>query len=221
VHRDDTPRDAEFFGYYANELGTIASLFGRPPHAIRVLDYGLGAGRWARVARALGFDTWGTDLSAQLLSDAAADGLRTLPIDALARERFDFINTEQVFEHLARPREVLAQLLESLGPGGIIKISVPDGRGIERRLPLMDWSAPRGSRRYLIPVTPLVHVNTFTAAVIRAMGAQFGLVPVQPSLRAEYQVLDATSAARFAKSLLRPLYRRLSRPAYVFLRKAG
>jgi 2-polyprenyl-3-methyl-5-hydroxy-6-metoxy-1,4-benzoquinol methylase len=219
VHREEVPQDAQFFGYYANELFTVAALLGRPIHLTRVLDFGMGAGKWARVARAVGFDTCGTDLSDDLLRDAAADGIEVVNLDELAGRQFDFINTEQVFEHLARPREWLERLLVSLAPGGFIKISVPDGRDIERRLPAMDWTAPRGSRPYLIPVTPLVHINTFTADSIANMGARFGLEAVRPSLRDEYMIVDATSLPRLAKSILRPLYRRWTRPSYVFLRR--
>lgn len=221
VHREETPRTREFFGYYANELFTIASLFEKPVHEIKVLDYGLGAGKWAKVAKAIGFDIWGTDLSENLLEDARRDGINTLKINELGKHQFDFINTEQVFEHLARPKETLSQLVPSLAPGGIVKISVPDGTDIEKRLPLMDWSAPRNSKRFLLPATPLVHINTFTRSVIKHMGGLFQLTPTLPALRNEYGILDLTSAKSLAKGMLRPIYRRLTKPTYVFLRKSA
>jgi 2-polyprenyl-3-methyl-5-hydroxy-6-metoxy-1,4-benzoquinol methylase len=221
IHRDETPKAVELFGYYANEFFTISSFFDRPTHEIKVLDYGLGAGKWARVAKALDFDIYGTDLSRDLLDDAKKDGIKTCAIDELGKHKFDFINTEQVFEHLARPRETLLQLIESLAPKGIIKISVPDGANIEKRLPLMDWAAPRHSKRFLMPITPLIHINTFTHEVIHHMGRLLGLSRITPSLSDEYQILDARSAKGFVKSLLRPIYRRWNRPAYVFLQRAA
>ena len=48
--------------------------------------------------------------------------------------RFDFINTEQVFEHISEPLETLKELKTLLKPGGIIKISVPTADDINRRL---------------------------------------------------------------------------------------
>lgn len=220
VHREETPKSADYFGYYTNELFTIGSLFAKPVHEIRVLDYGLGAGKWAKVAKAIGFDTYGTDLSQKLLDDARKDGIKTLAIDELGMHQFDFINTEQVFEHLARPRETLSQLIPSLAPKGVIKISVPNGKNVEKRLPLMDWSAPRNSKCYVIPITPLIHINTFTGDVIKHMGCLLGLSPITPTLKNEYQILDARSKKGLAKSIFRPIYRRLSDPAYVFLRKS-
>jgi 2-polyprenyl-3-methyl-5-hydroxy-6-metoxy-1,4-benzoquinol methylase len=218
VHREEKPQSNKYFAYYSNELCTIATLFDKPISAIRVLDYGLGAGRWAKVAAAMGFDVVGTDLSHQVLTTARGHGLRVLPINEIEQHEFDFINTEQVFEHLARPKETLSQLTRCLAPGGIIKISVPDGKNIEKRLPLMDWSAPRDSKRYLVPVTPLMHINTFSDTAIESMGRLFRLTPVRPSLRNEYQILDATTLKSLAKSILRPLYRRWRGTTYVFLR---
>jgi 2-polyprenyl-3-methyl-5-hydroxy-6-metoxy-1,4-benzoquinol methylase len=219
LHREETPRSIEFFAYYANELFTIRALFDKPVHEIKVLDYGLGAGKWAKVAKAIGFDIYGTDLAENLLEDARENGIKTLEIDELPDHQFDFINTEQVFEHLARPKQVLVELLRSLAPGGVIKISVPDGRDIEKRLPLMDWSAPRHSKRFLIPVTPLVHINTFDYDAIRRMGELAGLEVVPTSLMDQYQLLDASSAKELGRSVFRPVRRWLKPRAYAFLRK--
>lgn len=210
---------AELFAYNANELWTIRSLFDKPVRDVRVLDFGLGTARWAKVAKAIGFDVYGTDLIQSLLDDARLNGIKTLSIDEIANHQFDFINTEQVFEHLPRPGETLAELTDRLRPGGIIKISVPDGRDIEKRLPMMDWSAPRHSKRFLIPVTPLVHINTFDYDVIRRIGEHHGLRAVEPKLRQEYWVIDASSPKNLGRSLLRPIARRLRRRAYALLKK--
>lgn len=202
---------------YANELLMVGRLFGRPHHLIRLLDYGLGRGWWCRMATALGFEAVGTDLAPALVADARARGIPAIDIEQLESERFDFINTEQVLEHVTRPLALVRQLRKSLVPGGIIKVSVPDGRGMERRIPLMDWSAPRADRRYLMPATPLIHVNTFTRESIHAMGRAAGLRTVAWPLRWDYSLIDATACKTLVKSLLRPLYRRGLRTTYVLL----
>ena len=200
---------------YANELLMVGRFFGRPHHLVRLLDF--GRGWWCRMAIALGFEALGTDLAPGLVADARAQGVAALDIQQLPAERFDFINTEQVLEHVTRPLDVVRQLRKLLKAGGVIKVSVPDGRGIERRIALMDWSAPRDDRRYLMPATPLIHVNTFTQDSIRAMGRESGLRVVTWPLRWEYSLIDATGLKTLGKSLLRPLYRRARRTTYVFL----
>lgn len=62
----------------------------------------------------------------------------------LESESFDFINSEQVFEHLVEPRQALASLSRALRCGGLLRISVPNGSDVDARLKLEDRSAPRG-----------------------------------------------------------------------------
>lgn len=203
--------------YFANEVLTIGRLMNRPHHEVRVLDYGLGRGWWCRMAQAFGFETLGTDLASGLVTEARRQGINAIEVEQLPGQRFDFINTEQVFEHLARPLQVLRLLRSLLSPGGHVKISVPDGRGLERRIPLMDWTAPRWSRRYLLAATPLIHINTFTQRSIAAMAERAGLSPVPVPLRYEYSLCDTRSLGTIGRSLLRPLYRRTTGATYMFL----
>jgi len=47
---------------------------------------------------------------------------------------FDFINVDQVFEHLPYPRATLANLTTKLRAGGVVRISVPNGRRVLKKL---------------------------------------------------------------------------------------
>jgi SAM-dependent methyltransferase len=202
---------------YANELVAVGQFFGRPHHLVRLLDYGLGMGWWCRMGTALGFDTVGTDLATNLVTGARDRGIPAIQVSQLATERFDFINTEQVLEHVTQPLEVVRQLRKLLKSRGVIKVSVPDGRDIERRIPSMDWTAPRADKRYLMEATPLIHINTFTHDSIRAMGRAAGLSVAAVPLSGDYSVIDATDPKTLVKSLLRPIYRRAMGTTYVFL----
>jgi SAM-dependent methyltransferase len=203
--------------YFANEVLTIGRMIKKPHHQVRILDYGLGRGWWCRMAQAFGFDACGTDLATSLVTEARRKGINAIEVEKLAGRRFDFINTEQVFEHLSHPLAVLRQLRELLDDAGRIKISVPEGRGMERRIPLMDWTAPRWDRRYLLPATPLIHINTFTQRSIAAMAERAGLHPSPVPIRYEYSLFDTSSLKTIGRSLLRPLYRRTTGATYVFL----
>lgn len=203
--------------YFANEVLTIGRVLKKPHHQVRMLDYGLGRGWWCRMAQAFGFDACGTDLATHLVSEARRQGINAVEVDKLPGKRFDFINTEQVFEHLAHPLGVLRQLRELLEDAGRIKISVPEGRGMEKRIPLMDWTAPRWDRRYLLPATPLIHINTFTQRSIAVMAERAGLHPAPIPIRYEYSLCDTSSLTTIGRSLLRPLYRRTSGATYMFL----
>ena len=43
----------------------------------------------------------------------------------------------------SRPRDVLAGLVRSLAPGGLLRLSVPDGWGLKKRLAQPDWTAAK------------------------------------------------------------------------------
>jgi len=204
--------------YYANELVGLARFFEKPTREITILDYGAGIGWWCRMAAALGFDVYGTDISMERVENLMSGGISTVPYGNLPRQQFDFINTEQVFEHLARPREVINRLADALKPGGILKVSVPQGRRLERRLKGMDWTAPRGSRHFLGSATPLIHINTFTYNSIVAMGEAAGFVPAVVPLPKWYSIVNLTSLKAMSKSLALPIFRRLDKSTYVFLK---
>ena len=116
----------------AEEVLLALGLAGRRPSEVSVLDFGMGWGRWPRLAAAFGMRAYGVELSATQAAYADTQGVTVLALDELPDETFHFINTEQVFEHLVEPRQTLQRLARSLAPGGWIKIAVPDGTGMAR-----------------------------------------------------------------------------------------
>ena len=206
------------FIMYSQELLTIATLFDKKIQDIKLLDYGMGKGQWSAVARDMGYDVTGTDISDEFINRGKSLGLKVLPLSEFTKYTYDFINTEQVFEHLRKPLEVLEILRDTLEPKGIIKISVPYGNNIEKRIPNMDWGIPRVNRNFLVPITPFIHVNTFSQKSILEMGAKLGLKPVAPhSIFSEYQLIDSRTPIGLIKSLAKPIYRRLKKFTYVLL----
>ena len=104
--------------------------------------------------------------------------MTVLTWEEIPTHQFDFINTEQVFEHLSQPLETLEYLSKALKPHGIIKISVPNGWNIEEKLAIGDWDASKESPQSLNPVAPLEHVNCFTYQSIIKMAQLVGLKPL-------------------------------------------
>jgi 2-polyprenyl-3-methyl-5-hydroxy-6-metoxy-1,4-benzoquinol methylase len=77
------------------------------------------------MAKAYGCNSFGFEVSKQKREFARKNGITA--IDQLAGKSFDFINTEQVLEHVLYPQDTVKMLCESLKPGRILKISVPNG----------------------------------------------------------------------------------------------
>jgi 2-polyprenyl-3-methyl-5-hydroxy-6-metoxy-1,4-benzoquinol methylase len=117
----------------------------------------------------------------------------------LPADRFHFINTEQVFEHLVDPMAELLRLASALRPGGLVRISVPNGTAVESRLSNPDWNAAKGSPRSLNAVAPLEHINCFNHRSLETLGVRAGLRRFTYPAR---QYLDSWERARFIGSAL-------------------
>ncbi|HEY5657397.1 MAG TPA: class I SAM-dependent methyltransferase, partial [Myxococcota bacterium] len=166
-----TRADAALFERYAAEAAAISTLLGRPPHEIRVLDFGMGWGFWCRMAAAFGYDVEGFEASEARRAYARGMGVRV--VDALGdRPRYDFVHCHHALEHIASPYDTLAALARVLTPGGVIGISVPDGRGVAERLRRPDWRAAKDA------LHPLEHVNCFEAHTLLSLCRRAGLEPV-------------------------------------------
>jgi 2-polyprenyl-3-methyl-5-hydroxy-6-metoxy-1,4-benzoquinol methylase len=159
-------QDAQHYAKCAHEVGMLLAYFGTAPDQLKFLDFGMGWGYWARIAQASGCHTYGTELSVTRVKHAMSHGINVITWDEIPIHRFDFINTEQVFEHLPEPLATLSYLKSVLKPTGLLKISVPNGIDIRRRLQLLDWSAPKGAKNSLNAVSPLEHINCFNHNVL-------------------------------------------------------
>lgn len=104
----------------------------------KVLDVGVGVGRYAKVALDLGANVTGVDLSYSI--DVAGENLREyenyegvqadlfdLPFPD---ESFDIIYSFGVLHHTPDPRRAFDGLIRLLKPGGIICITVYEDRGM-------------------------------------------------------------------------------------------
>ena len=152
--------------------------FGKKQNNLSFLDFGMGWGEWCIMARAYGCSVFGMELSQARIKHASRLGIPIINWKDLTKCRFDFINADQVFEHIADPLEILQSLSKAIGENGVVKISVPNGWDIRRRLGKKDWSVPKGSKNSLNLVAPLEHINCFNEQSLFLMAKLAGLKPV-------------------------------------------
>ncbi len=178
-----THADVSLYDGYAREISSIARKFGRKPHQLSLLDFGMGWGAWCRMAQAYGYRVAGYERSQQRQQHARAWGIRV--IDSLASaERYDYIGCHHALEHVPNPLATLSQLVAALAPGGLVRLSVPDGRDMEERLREPGWRAAKDA------LHPLEHLNSFTSDTLTRLAARAGLqlapepAPASPGLRA-------------------------------------
>lgn len=193
----------------ARDVGLSLSLVTPKDGAIRALDYGCGWGEWAAMTGAFGAEPWGTELSPTRRAYCAERGIKLVDDASLPDGGFDFINADQVFEHLPNPRTTLQLLTRKLCDHGVVRIAVPNGWRIERHLRNFDRELrlPRLGR--LNAVAPLEHLNCFRTRSLTALAAACGLRRVVPSwqlLQPAFHLPAGWSAK--AKAIVRPFYLR-------------
>jgi SAM-dependent methyltransferase len=212
--------DLAYYSYFAQEVMQVISFLRKDPRDLSFLDFGMGWGEWALMAKAFGCESAGTELSLERVEFAKSNGIKAIIWEEIPEHRFDFINTEQVFEHIPQPLQTLKHLRKALKPEGMLKICVPPTGDIGRRLKVMDWKSPKGSRNSLNAVAPLEHINCFKKKSLLKMAAEAEMEEVFiPVLQQYQQVTDWRGMRRIAKNILRPIYRNWLRGSnYIFLR---
>ena len=198
---------AEIYAALAREIMLLLGCFSRPPAGIKFLDFGMGWGRAAIMARAFGCEAYGVELSERKAGYARGFGIKTISEGEIRGNRFDIINVGEVLEHLPEPLETLKTLKSALDPGGVMRITVPDGSDIKRRLKTGDWRAPKGSRNSLNAVSPLEHINCFTHASLLKMAGLAGLRRKKMPLGVQYRYMTGWRPFKqVLKNLLGPVY---------------
>lgn len=210
VQARDAAKPLDKSAYYAEEIVALIKMLNRNPADIDVLDYGMGWGHWCSMAKAYGCNSSGFDVSEQKKEFARENGITA--IDELAGTSFDFINTEQVLEHVLYPQDTVKKLSESLKPGGILKISVPNGERIDKKR-LLDSTSSAIDSLYL--ASPLMHINTFNHNAIVAMAEKAGLKPFRMPVKCQYSNVHLLNFKQGVKTILRPLYRRFMQTTYL------
>jgi 2-polyprenyl-3-methyl-5-hydroxy-6-metoxy-1,4-benzoquinol methylase len=194
----------------AHEVMAASSFLRVPLSQLTTLDYGMGWALWARIAATLGCQSYGSDLSKPRMAFAARHGVNAITDAEIADRRFHFINTEQVFEHVPEPLELLCRLKRSLLPGGVVKISIPSAAKVDHLITMLKDGRYQGDYPTIVPVQPLEHVNSFTQQSLAAMADVAKMRIVRPSFRhgyaflRHYGTLSLSQPKRVAKELVRP-----------------
>lgn len=209
------------YRYLAEQVQFIIQHFGLAPGELDMLDFGFGWAHWSKMAMGFGCNVWGVELSEERARHGASVGLRVIGLADLPARRFRFINTEQVFEHLTEPRQVLEKLRDALSGDGVIKISVPNAASALKKIS-QGGKFGALSTDDQMPIAPLEHINAFTHDSLVAFGKEFGLKPLRPPLLRLYNSASGLLQPRnLARVMARPVYRHIfPRTTFVYFVRA-
>ncbi len=110
----------------------------RPLRGCRLLDVGAGTGISMRLARTLGFEASGIDVSGKAAQYARQAYNLDVQVGCLEEScfeplSFDVITCWDVIEHVQDPRLLLAKTHELLAPRGILVLETPDEGALLRK----------------------------------------------------------------------------------------
>ena len=155
----------------------------RKPRDIKVLDFGMGWGHYCIASKALGHDVYGCELSDVRIKFAQINGVKIIKnILEIEDNYFDFINTEQVFEHLADPSIIMKEFQRILKNDGIINISVPNSVKSIKDLNSSHWKPTNNS------LQPLQHINSFTSQTLKNFALNNNFVNITPELNKQISI---------------------------------
>lgn len=114
----------------ARRLRKIASLLGRNPESIRLLDVGCSSGAFLLSARKLGFQVEGVEPSADAAETARSMGLQVfngfLEQARYPDASFDAVTLIEIVEHVRDALALLRECARILRPGGVVLITTPN-----------------------------------------------------------------------------------------------
>ncbi|WBH16359.1 class I SAM-dependent methyltransferase [Sphingomonas radiodurans] len=177
------------FHRIAGEFTVLFEAIGKHPADITVLDFGVGQGRWARVARGMGATVYVTEIGDDKKRLARTLGLEVIEDDDIDTMTFDLVHTEQVLEHLVHPGRDFARLARAVAPGGLFKAAIPYRGKLEqllttKGLPTTAMFASGGAKAIpgeveaFASIQPLEHLNAFSDTTMEWLSAKNGLKPV-------------------------------------------
>lgn len=168
-----------WFGHMTEEILVMRQMVGakRPV----VLDFGTNWGKWASMALAHGCDVYGVDVNIEAAAFCSRRGIKMVGREELASLRFDFINVDQVLEHLSEPLTVARELTACLKPGRWMKWGTPDNRRLPQQLRQAQANRDNGilDQKRIDSLAPLEHVNLFSNGSLKFLAAQLGLQPTR------------------------------------------
>ncbi len=171
-----------WFAHMADEVLVLRQSLKNPRPV--VLDFGSNWGKWSSMALAFGCDVHAVEVNREAAAFCASRGIKIIAREELGEPRFDFIQVDQVLEHLTDPLGAARLLARSLKPGGLMKWGTPNAPKLPVLLSNLGNAndGPVPDARTLDPLLPLMHVNLFSKASLTHLAKTVGLEPFRPSL---------------------------------------
>lgn len=159
--------DFKNYNSFIKEMRFIRKLLKKPNHKIKILEFGCGWGFWARLARSLNFKINTIEISKSRIKFLNQNGIENKK-KIQNKIKYDFIYSDQVFEHLSFPQKEFSNLIKSLNVNGYILIKVPSSF-------LMNLKKKFNIYPHENILFPLEHINLYNKKVFNFLSNKYEL----------------------------------------------
>lgn len=153
---------------YNHEYSAIKKYF-KKENKIKVLEIGAGWGHWLlNINKKNDFAVTAVEISETRRKFLIKNKIKTFSSINSIKGKFDFIFSDQTFEHLSEPFLTLKKISKNLNKGGVIYLKVPPGIFIKKKL----------KKNYKVgddEIIPLEHINVFNKQVNSILAKNLGL----------------------------------------------
>ena len=172
INRDDSfnkKKNLSFkdFQEYINDMNLISSLNKKKSKDIKILEFGSGWGFWSRLAKSLNYNIEGIEISESRINFSKDFKINTFNQIDLNKE-YDFIYSNQVFEHLTFPELEFSKLVKVLKRNSYLLIKVPSSFLHEEKEMIKKYA-------YKNVLFPLEHINLYNKKVFKFLAKKYDL----------------------------------------------
>ena len=155
---------------YKKEIIQISKIY--QDKKIDILEFGAGMGSWVTAMKNSGFkNIFAIEISKQRRKILKKNKIKCFSKLEKINRKFDFIYSDQTFEHLTEPGKTIKKLIKLLKKNGYILFKIPPGRFLKSKLN-NKYKAQKDE------AIPLEHINIFTNDTIRFIAKKYNLKKV-------------------------------------------
>lgn len=191
-------------------------LGGGAPGNKTVLDFGSGWGYFLLMAKSFGYNVCGLEVSAERQKFSAQSGIPMISsLGRLHGRLFDYIHLDQILEHVPAPQDLLSSLTHHLKEGGIVYLSVPNGKQV------IPDSISGKIDLYRKSAYPLEHINCFTHRSLIKLAEKAGLkvIGLRSVASALMRGVSLFGGAHLLQAILEDTYRYWTSTNLYFVKK--
>ena len=153
--------------FYNKEVKLLEKIYGNKK--INILEFGAGMGSWVTAMKNSGFkNIFAIEISKQRRKILKKNKIKCFSKLEKINKKFDFIYSDQTFEHLTEPGKTIKKLIKLLKKNGYILFKIPPGRFLKSKLN-NKYKAQKDE------AIPLEHINIFTNDTIRFIAKKYNL----------------------------------------------